>query len=221
MTVAATLGLLVAGAGCKNPFIARHRILVDSIAAANVEKPNGKSYRLITRRSVATASPNQVAAVQACVDAALSGIAMFPAPAGSPPELFIEVGWGQDSTPRVDPAARETYLQLSGRSNPQRLLDQPTGSEEIWDTRVAVLGIAGRVESAIPVLASVAANYLATDTKLETKVEVPQNSPSIAAVRDTAIKALESSPPPRQTTAGGNAPAGGASPSSIIAPPVK
>jgi hypothetical protein len=37
----------------------------------------------------------------------------------------------------------------------------------------------------------VAANYMATDTHMETKIDIPQNSPMIGTVRETAIKALE------------------------------
>jgi hypothetical protein len=191
--VALTAGLCVAliGAGCNgNPFIAKHRVLVDAIAAPGVAKPNGSSYRLVAKKSTVTGLPQQVSVVKACVDAALNGLGMFEAPTNGAPDIVIEVGYGQDATPRVDPSARETYLQLSARSNPEKAIDRGTG-QEIWDVRVALLGIAGRMESAMPLLAMVAANYVATDTKLETRIDIPQNSPSIEAVRQTAIKALE------------------------------
>jgi hypothetical protein len=141
---------------------------------------------------------------------------MFEPPANVAPDLFIEVGYGTDTSGRVDPAARETYLQLSARENADRSVDRGTGPE-VWDVRVAVLGIAGRVESAMPLLSAVAANYIATDTHMETKVEIPQNSPMIVAVRENAIKSLEAKaerapplPPPETTPA----PPPSASPSS-------
>ena len=62
--------------------------------------------------------------------------------------------------------------------------------------RVAVFGITGRIESAMPLLSAVAASYVATDTHLETKVEVPANSPMVASVRENAIKVLDANKPP-------------------------
>ena len=122
------------------------------------------------------------------------------------PDIFIEVGFGIDSAPRSDPSARESYLQLSARSNPGRSLDRATGSE-LWDVRVSVLGIAGRLESAMPLLSAVAAGYVASDTRVETTVEVAQNAPMIASVRNAAIKALEAKGRPAAADAGvGGAP---------------
>ena len=119
---------------------------------------------------------------KACVDAALAGQGMFEPPANVAPDLFIEVAYGTDTTGRLDPASRETFLQLSARENASGGVDRGTGPE-VWDVRVAVMGISGRVESAMPLLCAVAANYIATDTHLETKVEIPKNSPMIVAVR--------------------------------------
>lgn len=180
--------------GCENPFIAKHKVLVDAISAPGVGKPNGKSYRLIAKKSVVTQSQVQVQVVKACVDAALVSLGMFEPPATVAPDMFIEVGFGTDTTGRVDPASRETFIQLSARDNPDRAIDRGTGPE-LWDVRVAVLGIAGRTESAMPLLCAVAANYIATDTKMETKIDIPQNSPMVSSVRETAIKNLESKAP--------------------------
>jgi hypothetical protein len=194
------LALLGIGSGCKNPFVPKHKVLVDAITAADAPKPSGLSYRLIAKRSVVSQTPVQIPVVRACVDAALSGQGMFEPPANTPPDVFIEVGYGRDNSPRADPSARETFLQLSARSNPQRALDRPSGPE-LWDVKVSILGAAGSVENAMPLLAAVAGNYLAANTKLETKIEVPQNSPMVEAVRSSAIKALEAQatggePPP-------------------------
>jgi hypothetical protein len=88
------------------------------------------------------------------------------------------------------------------------------------------------MENALPLLCAVATDYMGTDTKFETQVEVPQNSPVVRSVRETAIKALEekaaptappapsplpeTAPKPNAPTGGGNgtatassAPAGG------------
>lgn len=181
-------------AGCGNVFVAKHKVLVDSITAPGTEKPNGKSYRLLAKKSVVTQPQVQVSVVKACVDAALVSIGMYEPPENVAPDLFIEVGYGTETAGRVNPQQRETFLQLSARENADRAVDKGSGPE-VWDVRVAVLGIMGRVETAMPLLSAVAANYVATDTHVETKIDVPQNSPMIASVRESAIKALEAKNP--------------------------
>ena len=212
-------GLVLWAAGCQNPFVAKHKVLVDAISAPGAVKPSGQSYRLVAKKSVVNAVPVQVPVVKACLDAALGSVGMFEAPPNAPPDVVIEVGYGQDTATRVDPAARETFLQLSARANPERSLDKATGAE-LWDVRVAVLGIPGRIETAMPILCSVAVSYIATDTHAETRVEIPKNSPMIAAVRETAIKTLDAKTPltgaPEAVTASPNA---GAAPSVTSAAP--
>ena len=226
--------MALACAGCGNIFVTKHKVLVDAISAPGAEKPSGKSYRLLAKKAVVNQAQVQIPVVKACVDAALASQGMFEPPSNVAPDLFIEVGYGTDTSGRVDPASRETYLQLSARENASRTVDRGTGPE-LWDVRVAVLGIAGRVESAMPLLCAVAASYIATDTHIETKVEIPQNSPMIVAVRENAIKSLETkavpapgppgpepaitpSPPPAApspppaTTSGGSAGSAGAAP---------
>lgn len=207
-------GLVVAlvglAAGCTNIFIPKHKVLVDAISLPDLPKPSGQSYRLLAKRSVVNQTPVQVPVIKACLDAALSSQGMFEAPPNVPSDIFIEVSFGQDTTPRVDPAARETYLQLSARANPDGSMDKANGPE-LWDVRVAVLGIAGRMETAMPLLCSVAAGYVATNTQVETKIDIPQNSPTVAAVRENALKVLEGKPAELPVTAeGANPPAAGA-----------
>ncbi len=186
-----SLALLVAG--CTNFFVPKHKVLVDAIAAPGFVKQTTGSYRLVAKKSMVSQVQAQVAVIKACVDAALAAKGLYEAPTNSPPDVFIEVSYGVDVSGRVDPSARETFLQLSGRANPDRQIDRSPG-QELWDVRVAVLGIAGRLETAMPLLCAVAADYMGTDTKLETKIDVPQNAPVVAAVRETAIKALETKP---------------------------
>lgn len=188
-----TMGLLLGG--CGSVFVPKHRILVDAITLPGTVKPTGLSYRLVAKPSVVAASRVQVPVVQACVDAALATQGMYEAPDNAAPDLFIEIGFGRETGARVDPAVRETYLQLSARSNPDRRVDISTGPE-VWDVRVAVLGIAGALESAMPMLATVAATNLAADTRLESQVEIAQNDPTVESVRQTALKLLEARPPP-------------------------
>ncbi len=188
----ATAAAAVFLSGCGNVFVPKHKVLVDAIAAkGSVFKPSGTSYRLVAKKAVVSGTPARVEVIKACVDAALGQKGMFEAPPNVAPDIYIEVGYGVDATPRVDASARETFLQMSARANPGKSLERATGAE-IWDVRVAVLGIAGRIETAMPLLCTVAADNLGADTKFETKREVPQNEPAIAAVRSTAIKTLES-----------------------------
>lgn len=198
--------LTLAAGGCNNVFKPKHKLLVDSITAPGAEKPSGRSYRLIAKKSVVAQTQMQIPVVKACVDAALVGVGMYEPPANAAPDLFIEVGFGVETAGRTDPASRETYVQLSARENPGRSVDRPTGAE-VWDVRVAVLGIAGRVETAMPLLCAVASGYIASDTRMETKVEVPQDDPRIAAVRQAAIKILEGNAPKKAPAAEPAAPA--------------
>ena len=209
LAVMASASAALFTSGCGNLFVAKHKVLVDAISAPGTVKPTGQSYRLVAKKAVVSQAQAQVPVVKACIDAALSTQGMYEPPPTVAPDLFIEVGYGTDTSGRVDPAARETYLQLSARSNPEHSPDRSTGPE-LWDVRVAVLGVAGRIETAMPLLCAVAANYMATDTHVETKVDVPQNSPMIGNVRETAIKTLEAktAPPP---PANGSAPAPGES----------
>lgn len=216
-TVVLLLAVCVAG-GCKNPFIPRHKVLVDAISAPGAEKPAGSSYRLIAKRSMVSQTPVQVPVVKACVDAALDGQGMFEAQPNAAPDIFIEVSYGRDNSPRADPSARETFLQLSARSNPDRSLDRPTGPE-LWDVKAAILGAAGTVENAMPLLSAVVANHIASNTRVESVVEVPQNSPMVEAVRSAAIKALEVRNQGDRGAAGRGTTRGAATPSSAASSP--
>jgi hypothetical protein len=192
-------------ASCNTVFTPKYRVLVDAIAAPDLPPPaGGQSYRLLARKSTVTGQQAQVDVIKACVDAALAGKGMFEAPAGVPPDLFIEVGFGVAATPRVDAGSRETFLQLAARANASRGIDKGTGPE-VWDVRVAVLGISGRMETAMPLLAAVAAENIGRDTKLETRVEVPQNAPVIGSVREGAIRTLEGGAAPRSPARAGAA----------------
>jgi len=188
------IGVMFSGAGCSNianMLAKKQKVVVDAIAARDVPQPSGLSYRLVARRAVIGGVPVQIPVVAACVHAALTGQGMFDAPPNVPPDLFIEVGFGTDNTPRVDLTKRETFLQLSARTNPQKSLERATGPE-LWDVRVAVFGVRGRMEGAMPLLSSVAASHIGKDTHAEMELEVPLNSPLVASVREGAITNLES-----------------------------
>lgn len=215
LTLAAAVAL--AGSGCISALMPKHKVLVDAIAAPGVTKPAGKSYRLVAKKSTVAQSQMQVAAVKACIDAGLVGIGMFEAPANAAPDLFVEVGFGTYTGGRVDPSARETYLQLSARDNPTKGINSGPG-QELWDVRVAVFGVVGAVEAVMPLLSAVASQNVATDSRFETKIEVPKNSPVVNAVRETAVKTLEAqAPAPLPVTGAADKPA----PAPAVPLPVK
>lgn len=176
--------------GCGNMFVPKQRVLVDAIAAPGIPKLSGQSYRLVARKSVVTSQTAQLPVIAACINSALQMVGMFEAPPKVPSDIFIEVAYGMETAGRVDPSTRETFLKMSARANHGRSLDS-TRDEELWDIRVAIAGVAGKMESAMPLLSQVAAVYAGTDTKVETTVQVLQNSPAVAAVREGALKILD------------------------------
>ena len=181
----------IALGGCENIFIPKVRVLVDAISVPGGTKPTGKSYKLVARKSVVVNQQQvNVGVVAACVKAALNLQGMFEAPEKVAPDFFVEVSYGMDAATRIDAMARESYLQLSARSNAERSVDRARGPE-VWDVRTSIQGLTGRFESAMPLLATMAGTYAGTDTHVEVPVEVPQNSPVVGSVREAAIKELD------------------------------
>jgi hypothetical protein len=216
--ILAGAALTLLASGCGNVFVPKHKVLVDAIAAPGISGPSGQSYRLLAKKSIVSQVPAQVSVIKACIDAALTTKGMYEPPPSVAPDVFIEVAYGVDTTPKVDASARETFLQLSARANPDKTVDKGTGPE-LWDVRVSVLGVAGRMETAMPLLAAVAADYMGTDTKLETKIEIPQNAPAIGAVRESAIKQLEAKAKPKSDDAADAAgPSAAAAASAAVTP---
>ena len=201
--VALSVVALLFNAGCGNLFIPKQKVLVDAISAPGAVKPSGQSYRLVARKSVVTGQTAQLPVIAACLNAALTTVGMFEAPSNAPSDLFIEVTYGMDTTGRVDPSTRESFLQLSARANRAHSMET-SHEEELWDVRVAVAGVAGRLESAMPLLCQVASTYAGTDTRFEATIQVPQNSPAVMGVREAALKILDAkapnAPPPTAAT---------------------
>ena len=191
--------------GCQNLFIAKQTVIVDSISTPGGAKLSGQSYRLVARKSVVSVQTAQLPVIAACVNSALTMTGMYEAPPNVPSDLFIEVTYGMDTSSRVDPSTRESFLQLSARSNHAHSLE-PSREQEQWDIRVAIAGVAGRLETAMPLLSQVAATYAGTDTHVETTVQVPANSPAVKEVRDHAIKILETKNDPAEPPPAANGP---------------
>ncbi len=177
-------------AGCGNFLVPKHRVSVDAICAAGVTPPAGQSFRLVARKSILAQGQVNAGVISACVGAALGHVGMFEAPAIAPPDMIIEVSCGQEAGSRIDPSSRETYLELSARPNSARAMER-SREPEIWNVRVAVQGLVGRIETALPLLSAVASSYVAMDTRFSIMIEVPQNNASITAVREAAMKTLD------------------------------
>lgn len=176
--------------GCGNIFTPKHKVTVDAICAAGIPKPAGQSFRLVAKRSALGMGQVNVGVLSACVTAALAHAGMYEAPATVVPDLLVEVSCGQESGTRADPGSRETYLELSARPNTAKALDR-SADPEIWNVRVSIHGLSGRIETSMPLLAAVAAGYTAADTRFQTQIEVPQNNASITAVREAALRTID------------------------------
>jgi len=194
------VGAVVWTSGCAGMFQTKQRVLVDAIAAPDAPKPAGQSYRLVIKKSLVTGQPVQLPVIKACIDAALVREGMYEAPPNVPSDVFIEINYGMDTTTRIDASARESFLQLSARANHKRTIDA-SQEEELWDVRVALTGLAGRLETAMPLLSTVASKYIGTDTHMETILQIADGSPEVSAVRENAVKALSTPPSPQPQTA--------------------
>lgn len=211
-----TLGLGLAGlvalsSGCA-ALAPKHRILVDAITSPGAAKPSGQSYRLllVERGGAGTRYAMAKHLVEACVNASLGTVGMFEAPASAAPDVFITATYGVEGAARSDPHGREAFLQLSGRSNPDGSLTVTKSSPEIWDVRAGFMSGTTNPVGSMPMLAATAVNYIATDTRVETRVEVAQDAPNVKQIREAAIKRIEA--------AGGNVPAADSATATSAAP---
>jgi hypothetical protein len=185
-------GCLLIVTGCNSVLSPSQRVRVDAITDPQETKLSGRSYRLSAKRALVAESQDRAQAVLACVNAGLGGKGLFEPPENLAPELWIEVNYGQANTLRAStsPAANDIFLQLTARKNVAGD-PNPFDGPEAWDVKVTLQGVVGRLESAMPLLAMVAAEHAGTDTAHEVAVDIPKNSPALKAVRETAIKGLE------------------------------
>lgn len=200
VTLGFALAALVAlAAGCAS-LAPKYRILIDSITSPGAAKPSGQSYRLllVERGGAGTRYAMAKHLVEACVHSSLGTVGMFEAPPNAAPDVFVTATYGVDGAARTDPRGRETFLQLSGRANPERSFTVTKSAPEIWDVRAGFMSGTTNPVSAMPMLAATAVNYIATDTRYETRVEVAQDAPNVKQIREAAIKRVEA--------AGGTAP---------------
>jgi hypothetical protein len=184
------LGAVLLGlcCGCTMMGITRmHQVAVDAITGgAGI---GGTSYQLVAKNARESSMHSRALA---CVQAALANKGMFEAPPKTTPDIYIQVDYGLgNSIPSLDgPPAVEKYLQLSARKN----IENPaTGvkSEELWNVRVTVAEPNSNVDSNLPLLAAVAADYAGIDTQSETVIMVADNSPTVARIKSVASGAGE------------------------------
>jgi len=178
-------------AGCESGALAtKQRVYVDAISApADVLKEVGPSFQLTAKRSMVAGQQASLPAIVACVNAALAGRGLFEAQPNTVPDLFIEVTYGRNALPREVRFGNEVHLRLVARRNVARTVLQ-TESEEVWDVRVGIPGVNARLESAMPLLATVASEHIGKDTQSEVPFDMLKNSPAVQAVRDSATRAL-------------------------------
>ena len=176
--------------GCGTVVGPKQRVGVDAICAVGATKPTGKTFRLLEKRTVKAGQPVKSEILTACVAAALVREGMVETAVGAPADLVIEMNLSVQGGLRADPMMLDTVLELSARGNAARAIEGAR-EPEVWNVRASIQGLRGRMENALPLLASVAAGAAATDTKVLTKMEVAENAPAVIAVRDAAVKTLE------------------------------
>lgn len=175
------LGVVLTAAGCGS-FPTFFHVGVDAITART--DVSGTSYRLVAKEATAYQDPDVHKLAQACVVAALETRGLFQAPAGSRPDLFIELDYGRGNSIRISArgSTQETYLTLSARVN----IDSPTTrGPELWNVRATMADESGRLAVILPVLASVAADHAGLETVTKKELKVSDQSPGVVMIRKT------------------------------------
>jgi hypothetical protein len=188
--------ILGAFTGCSTT----HLVMIDAIN--NPAKPMGTSYRLEVNDPGGGVDQEVGVLATALSKDALAARGLHEAPAGTKPDMIIELeygrGPGQTSLvyrgpshtskaniwPR-EPDAKlvivfEKYLQLTARESPataESATPPPRGSlpdrgEELWSVRVAVEDQEKQLAPYLPALASVCVDYIGRNSGKEVHVEV-------------------------------------------------
>lgn len=162
-------------------------VTVDAISDPTV--PAAQSYRIILKRP----TPGQEAAVQnmaiAVAHVALTSKGMYEAVPNAVPDILIEVDYGLgNSIPLPDgPPVIEKFIQLSGRLYREDASPRGRG-EEIWNVRASIAEPGMNIAGTLPIIAAVAAEYIASDTGGEQTIKVTEDSPLVARFRSTIGK---------------------------------
>lgn len=181
----AALGMVLLG-GCN--MAPTHTMSVDAITDGPA-KFSGVSYRLVARDPVLTREVLQYNLATTCVTAALAGKGMFIPVNNLPPELLIEVDYGEAPMLVLPgmPRLHELYLQLSARKYRADAPMRNFKGEEVWNVRVTVKDPNPALERVLPLLAAVATDYAGQDRQPDNAIEVADTSPTVVAVKNAAI----------------------------------
>jgi len=175
-------GVLAFLSGCSS--VPTHDVAVDAISEGP-QKFSGISYRLIARDPVLAREVVQYNLALTCLNAALAGKGMYASSGNVPPDILIEVDFGEAPTLALPGAPRthELYAQLSARRYRADLPARNYRGDEIWNVRVSVKEIDPGLEHVLPLLIAVATDYAGADHQPDEKVEVADSAPTVVAVR--------------------------------------
>jgi hypothetical protein len=180
----AVMSLLIM-TGCL--FIPSHEVSVDAISGPTPVV--GQAFRVADKDPLVARESRQHKLVFACVTAALETKGFFEAPPGTRVDLVVEVDYGSNRTPGVArmpgmPPTTENFVQLSGRR--PKLDGGPGKGEELWNVRITILEERVDLNTLIPVLTAVAADYVGLDTEIERTVKISERQPNVAHVKAVA-----------------------------------
>jgi hypothetical protein len=185
LSISVFVGVVGVLGGCA--FVPSHQVAVDAISGPVTSV--GLSYRLADKDPMAARESGQHKLVFACIAAALDAKGVFEAPPGTKADFTVEVDYGASRNTGIPrgsgvPATTENFLQLSARR------PKPDGGsgkgEEIWNVRTSLMEERVDLNTLIPVLAAVAADYAGLDTQVEKMVKVKEDQGNIVHVKAVA-----------------------------------
>lgn len=165
-----------------------HTMSIDAITDGPA-KFSGVSYRLVARDPVLTREVLQYNLATTCVTAALAGKGMFVPADNVPPELLVEVDYGEAPMLVLPgmPRLHELYLQLSARKYRAEAPARNFKGEEVWNVRVSLKDPSPALERVLPLLAAVATDYAGQDHQPDNAIEVADTAPTVVAVKNAAV----------------------------------
>lgn len=165
-----------------------HTMSVDAITDGPA-RFSGVSYRLVARDPVLMREVLQYNLATTCVTAALAGKGMFVPADNVPPELLVEVDYGEAPMLVLPgmPRLHELYLQLSARKYRADAPARNFKGEEVWNVRVSLKDPNPALERMLPLLAAVATDYAGQDHQPDSAIEVADTAPTVVAVKNAVV----------------------------------
>jgi hypothetical protein len=185
--------VLICAGGCAS-FKPTRDVAVDAIS--DPAAGTAQSFRLVPKDPAAARDPSVHNLALSAANIALSSRGLYEAPSSSRPDILVEIDYGLgNSIPLPNgPAVVEKFLQLSARRYREDA-PPPGRGEEIWNVRTSVADPGTAVLNSLPVLAAVAAEYLARDTHGEQTIKLTDDSPIIARFKEAVQKATSAQSP--------------------------